>query len=430
MPKKNVVILGAGFGGLRAATVVAKGLRRRRLLGRWNVVLVDRNDHHTYTPLLYEVATTSKETADICRLHEVAAYPLKPLLARLPVELVRGEAKPLDPASGEVLLEDGRKIPCEYLVIALGSEPNYFGIKGLAEHALPFKTFRDAIRVRDAVWNLAMDQSRRNPIRILLGGAGSTGIELAAELKEWCGELEDDFPRCKLDVRIIEAAPSILPGFAPNVIRPVLKRLARLGVGLSIGKKIAGVEPAATILEGGEKIPFDIFVWTGGVKASSAVSGAASLQKEPRGRAVVEKEMECLPQTPNLKLNMKIYGLGDSACFVNPATGKPIPGVARAAILQGNVAGRNILQDILAEEKKIAAPRYRTFAPSDYPYVIPVGGKYAVAKIGPLVVRGLPAWIFKGLVELHYLLSVMPAWKAAATWLRGLRIFIQNDRLG
>jgi len=122
--------------------------------------------------------------------------------------------------------------------------------------------------------------------------------------------------------------------------------------------------------------------------------------------------------------------LGDAVCFYNPKTQKPVPGVARAAISQANVVAHNIFEEIKKELNPHYQLRIKNYHPMEYPYVIPVGGKFAVAKIGPLIISGFFGWVLKGLVELNYLLSIMPLHRALIIWLKGLWIFIQNDRLG
>jgi len=183
------------------------------------------------------------------------------------------------------------------------------------------------------------------------------------------------------------------------------------------------------LTQGGKNIPFDILIWTGGVKASS-LTQKLPLKKEKRGRIEIGSALECLPQSPDLKVTGHIYAIGDIACSYDPETGRPVPQVARAAISQGKIAAKNIIEDI----KKHAGLSKKTFTytykPINYPYIIPVGGKYAVAKIGPLIISGFWGWILKGLVEFNYLISIMPFGKALKIWLKGLRVFIQNDRLG
>ncbi|MEX2410610.1 MAG: hypothetical protein WD607_04435, partial [Candidatus Paceibacterota bacterium] len=114
------------------------------------------------------------------------------------------------------------------------------------------------------------------------------------------------------------------------------------------------------------------------------------------------------------------YAIGDISCIYDPKTGNPTPAVARSAIEQGRIVAHNILNKNNPKEYKY----------KKYPYIIPIGGKYAVAKIGPIVFSGFIAWVFKGVVELNYFLSILPFFKALKVWFKGLKIFIKNDRLG
>ncbi len=232
---KHVVILGGGFGGLRAARKISRAVQRLGLNDRYAVTLTDKNDHQVYTPLLYEVATTSKEAANIAELHDIATYNLRSLLQGYPVEFIQAEVKAIDLMRGVIQYGEGKEMGADYLVVALGSEPNYFDIQGLREHALPFKTMRDAVMIRDAVWNRVMEGERN--IRIVIGGGGPSGVELAGEFKVWCGELDQKFQKCNLDITLIEASPTIMPGFDARVVRKAQQRLLEAGVSLLVRKK-------------------------------------------------------------------------------------------------------------------------------------------------------------------------------------------------
>lgn len=416
MTKPCVVILGAGFGGLRAALQLSKKLRRKSC----DIILIDRNYYHTYTPTLYEAATTSKETANYLQLKEIVTFPIPEILKNAGVRFIKSGVQSLDLANGDVHCANGEKLKFDYLVLALGSETNYFGIPGLKENSLTLKTFLDALKIRDTI--LELMEAGKEKIEILIGGGGSTGVELAGELKEWLCELEKD-KKCEAELKIIEASPTILSGFPDPIVKKAENRLRKLGAAILTNAAIEKAEKNKVILKGEQEIPYDVLIWTGGVKASSLV-GTLPLKIEKRGRVEVVGEMECLPQSPDLKLYGKIYGLGDAICFYDPRSGKPIPGVARAALIQADIVAHNIACDIQGRKD------HRKYKPVDYPYIIPVGGKWAIAKLGPLIISGLGGWILKGLVELNYLLSIMPLWRALRTWLKGLRIFVQNDRLG
>ena len=248
-------------------------------------------------------------------------------------------------------------------------------------------------------------------------------MELAGEIQVWLGELKKEIKERDVKTTIIEASPTILPGFTEKIISAVGKRLQRLKVEIIANDPIEKVNPTKIVLKSRREVSYDILIWTGGVRASELV-GALPLRIEKRGRVEVVGEMECLPQSSDLKLYGKIYAIGDIVCFYDPETGKPIPGVARAALSQASIVASNIIAGITN------SGRYKQYRPMNYPYIIPVGGKWAVAKIGSFTIIGFFGWLFKGLVELSYFCSIMAPGKGFKLWIKGLWIFIKNDRLG
>ncbi len=423
--KKNIVIVGAGFGGLRAAVNLAQSIDNLKLADRYQIILIDKNAFHTYTPTLYEAATTSKETANMCDLKHIVTFDIREITSGYHIIFIKDVITELDLIDGDIHCGE-TKLKFDYLVLAMGSETNYFDIPGLKENSLSFKTFYDAMVLRDKVIE---NYYTKDELRIFIGGAGSTGVELAGELQEWLCELALEAKnKCRASVTIVGAQETVLPGFLPKISKLAEERLRDLGVNLMLSRKIRDVRPEVAVLENGDEVPFDILIWTGGVRAATLMA-TLPLRAEG-GRVVAHAGMECLPQTPDLKLYGKIYGLGDAICVYDPKTQKPVPLVARAAIEQADVVSKNILEEIKSEAKISKVKKTYTYEPKDYPYVVPVGGKFAIAKIGSFVLKGFPAWVFKGLIELYYISSIMPFWRAFQIWLKGLKIFIKNDRLG
>jgi NADH dehydrogenase len=417
MDRKNVVILGAGFGGLRAAMDISGALRRMRLLEKYEVTLIDRNDCHIFIPLLYKIAARPEaEHIKNC------SYDILTLIKKTAITFVHGEIISPDVTSGTITLADGRRIRADYLVIALGSETNYFGIVGLREHALQLKTIESAIEIRAAV---SAAFAKDGDVRIIAGGGGPNGIELAAELRQWANREEKARPGLHVSISIVEAMPTILPGFSPSVVRIAKRRLKRLKISVMTGMKVASVTQNEIMIAGDpakpdaapSTIPFDILIWTGGTKTPDLLT-SVPLQKEPRGKPMAENNMSCLPGTPDLRLTPMIYGIGDNVCFIDPKTKRPVPAVAHVAILEGAIAAHNLVEEI----KKVEAPSYRihnrSFKPAEYPYVIPVGETWAVAKFGPFIFSGWLGWKFSRLVEFNYLLMIMPPRKAFKAWMR------------
>lgn len=408
--KKTIVIIGAGFGGLRAAMLLGKKIKRSQQIDNYKVVLIDKNRYHTYTPLLYEAATTSKETANYPEIKNLVTYDVGDLIKKLPIRFIQNEVMEIDLIKGFIRCKSfeitHEELKFDFLLLAPGSETNYFNIPGLEKNSLALKSFTDALKIRNSVLNAITNNPNS---KIIIGGGGSTGIELAGELKEW---------QPNLSVTIIEGSPTILPGFEKNVVERVLNRLKKLNIEILTEKIITEVSQNKISLKDNSSINFDLLIWCGGVKASNLIN-KLPLKIESKGRMEVKEAMLCLPHTEDLKLYGQVYGIGDAVCCYDPITKKPLPMVARAAISQATVAANNILGKHL-----------KFYCPKTYPYVIPVGGKYAVAKIGPFIVSGILGWLIKGLVELNYLLSIMPIKHALKIWLRGLYIFIKNDRLG
>jgi len=424
MYKNNsIVVLGAGFGGLRAALVLAKKIKAERLDA--SVTLIDQNKYHTYTPTLYEIATTSKETANYCQLKEIVTFPVADIVKGVPIKFINDKVTNLDLLAGDVHC-GGKILKFNYLVIAAGSETNYFGVPGLKEEAYALKSFTDALEIRDALLDLA--QTKKDCIEIVIGGGGSTGVELAGELQLWVKQLQQEF-HCQTRITIVQAGPTILPGFEEKIIKTAEKRLAKLGVNISTNETIKGAANGIAMLESQRGLAYDILIWTGGVRAPQLV-GDMPVKTEIKGRMVANEGLECLPQTPELKLYGMIYALGDAVCFYDPVTKKPIPGVARAAISQADVVAHNIIERLRAGKNSNYTAKPIQYKPMEYPYVIPIGGKYAIAKLGPIILSGFSGWVLKGLVELNYLLSIMSFWRAIKLWLKGLSIFVKNDRLG
>ena len=425
MAKKKILILGAGFGGLKTAFRLARELWHLRLTEKYEIVLIDRYEHHTFTPLLYETATTSREAADLCKLHNLVTHNIPELIKNYPIIFIQDQITEIKPQDGTVVLKNQGAIKAEYIVLALGSEANYFDIPGLKEHSLSLKTFVDAIRIRDTVVELT--ESKPSGINVVIGGGGPTGVELAAELSNWRKRAEDKIGS-KLHVTLVEAQPTVLCGFLPKIVSATEKRLWELGVTLKINAKISKLNPHEVELESAEPISYDVFIWTGGIKTPDILLNLP-LKKDVKGKIQPETSMDCLPQNSDLTLGAKIYGLGDSVCFHDPATDRPLPTVAPVALAQASIVAYNIMEDIKQAEG-MGPAGHRTYSPIGYPYVVPVGGKFAIAKIGPFALGGFLGWTTKGLVELHYLVSIMPLSKALRVWFAGLRVFVQNDQLG
>jgi len=413
--KKNIVILGAGFAGLSAAALLGKRLRRLKLLDQYRILLVDKHQYHTYTPLLYEVATSHEEAANRVDLKKIVAFSVAQVVSKLPVEFVQTEITAIDTAHSQLTTSTGTLIAYDYLLAAPGSETAFFDIPGLRQHAHTLKSLTDALHLRKELLLSLADPEITRP-RFVIGGGGVTGVELAGEIASWVASLGK-----KAEITIVEGSGSVLSRLDSRIIALATKRLESLGVTLRCGERICEVTESEVSCVSGLKMRYDVLMWTGGIIPSSLVAAAHVARDPEKHRVVVDKTLRVT--VPDAPMAAPVFFAGDAACYVD-AAGTPVPLVARAAIDQARLAANNIVSLITG------TTALRGFKPWEYPYLIPIGGKYTIAKIGPLVLSGGLAWSLKLLVELRYLHSILPAVKATHIWSCGVLLCMRNRRLG
>ena len=405
----RVVILGCGFGGLWAA----QGLRKAPVEG----TVLDRTNHHLFSPLLYQVATAGLSAPAI-------AAPIRHILAgQRNVTVLMGEAKEIDAREKFVLLEDDSRIPYDYLVVATGAAHSYFGRDEWAPFAPGLKTLEDALEIRRRML-LAFERAERetDPARraawltFVVIGAGPTGVELAGQFAEVARHtLRGEFRRIdphSARVVLVEAAERILTAYPPDLSQKAQLQLERLGVTTWVGRKITGVDADGVSL-GDERIAARTVVWAAGVAASPvARSLGASLDRA--GRVQVAPDLS-VPGHP------EIFVIGDLAALPG------VPGIAPAAKQMGRHTAWNIIASIRGKERKPF--RYR-----DYGQLATIGRNSAVAVIGKLKLSGYLAWITWLLAHIYFLINfrnrlvVMIDWAVAYwTYQRYARILLRRD---
>ncbi|MEK7560568.1 MAG: FAD-dependent oxidoreductase [Patescibacteria group bacterium] len=410
--KQNIVILGAGFGGLMAALTLAKMLRRSRLYERYNVALVDRNNYHTYTPALYEIAAIPKGEAEAVCLKSSNCIPLDDIVSPYAIRFIQDDVRGLNPAGKTVMLRDTGALPYAYLIIALGSETNYFNIPGLAEHSVTLKTFLDAIRIRNRIEELV---ESKEALTIVVGGGGPTGVELIAEFSNFICALarrnKKEKNTCSVELILVEASAEILHGFALWMIQGAFRRLGALGVSVRVGVPITEVTDRHILLQDGNSISFDLFIWAGGVKGNSALA-SFGIPLGPKGNIAV---------TENLAADGDIFAIGDSAFFVHRETQAPLPWNVPIAEEEARIVAANIIRKIRAVPLIPFRPMRR------YPFILAVGKKYALADFVFFHFSGVLGWIAKLFVELRYFFFILPFFKAVRIWLQNVKAYTSND---
>lgn len=371
--RPTVLIVGGGFGGLRAARALASAAVR--------IVLVDRQNHHLFQPLLYQVASATLSPADI-------AAPIRHILREQGnAEVVLGEVVSVELDARRVLLADGRNLPYDFLVLAAGSLSSYFGRDAWAGLAPGLKTLEDALEIRRR-FLLSFEQAeqeedpelRREWLTFVVVGGGPTGVELAGTLKEMARlTLPREFRRIRTDrarVILVEAGPAILANLGSGLSEKAVESLERIGVEVRLGQPITGIDERAVQL-GGERIPTRTVLWAAGV-AAVPLGADLGVPVDRVGRVIVEPDLS-LPGHP------EVFAVGDLAAFTH-GTGGPLPGVAPVAIQQGEWAAANLLATLAGQ------PR-RAFCYRDKGSMATLGRGRAVARVGGLSFTGYPAWL-------------------------------------
>ncbi|HEY7741340.1 MAG TPA: NAD(P)/FAD-dependent oxidoreductase [Steroidobacteraceae bacterium] len=408
MDRPQVVIVGAGFGGL----TVARGLARAPV----DVTLIDRQNHHLFQPLLYQVATAGLSPADI-------AWPVRHLVRDQPnTRVLMGEVTGVDPARGVVMLGDG-PVSWDWLVLATGATHGYFGHDEWAAHAPGLKDLDDATAIRRRLL-LAFERAEmasnpdtaRRLLTIAIVGGGPTGVELAGAIAELARRaLVADFRAIdptRARVLLIEAGPRLLPNFPEALSRYTAAALARLGVEVRIGTPVTSCDPQGVTI-GAEFIPAATILWAAGVAASPAASWLA-MPGDRAGRVTVGADL-------TVPGHDHIYVIGDTA-LARDARGQPLPGIAPVAKQQGAWVARSILA-------RLAGRRMKPFAYRDVGLLATIGRKSAVISYRRLALRGWPAWWLWGAAHIYFLVSLRNRLIVVTQWLWSYFAFERGARL-
>ncbi len=382
----RIVILGGGYGGLNVALELERRLSRARR-SDWEILLVDRYGYHQHIILLHEVAANSITLRD-------ATVPFSRLLRGKRIGFLQGEVAGADLEQRSVAF-DGKRVPYDHLVLALGSETDFFGIPGLRQNSFGLKSIDEALAIHAQVRRAftlaetAPPEERRTLLTFVVGGGGFTGVETAGELTDWLPELAEEhrIPMPEVRLTVVEASKTILAGFGRRPIRMAREKLAAKGVELKVGTPVVRAEPGLVHLGSGEAIPTRTLIWVGGVVAPPQLA-RWGLKVGPKGRAVVDEYLESAGRP-------EVYLVGDSSLVVEPATGRPVPPTAQVALQQAEVVAGNIAADL-------GYGRHRRFEPAPTGDVISLGRKDAIATFGPVVFDGYQARLLKESIALRY----------------------------
>ena len=413
----NILILGGGFGGVKVALDLDKKLSPEEA----TVTLIDRNNYHLFLPALYEVVSSfgldlSKEET---RLKKTIAIPFADIFEDTKVNFVQAEVVSVDLDKKEVQSQGGKIFKYDYLVLALGAETETFGTVGAVEYAYKFKSIEEAIFLNRRInerYKEAQEGKRSLPVRFVIVGAGFNGIELASELACCTKNIEDV---CRLkgkctEIKLVEAAPKILPMVYDKERMIIRERLESLGVEVLESSPIEEVGPDFVQIKGGPKLNADFIIWTAGIRASTFLKNISGLKLDERGKMTVNEFMQSSDRP-------EVFGVGDSVILLDPSTNKPVPALAYVAVDQGKIIAENILRVLRNKKPEEYKPFYGV-------WIAPVGGKFAVARLGKnFTVSGFWGWVLRELVDFRYMYSILPLSKALSLMSEDVAVFTKND---
>src|SRR5581483_12016354 len=370
--KPRVVVVGAGFGGLEAARKLAKLPVQ--------ITVIDRKNHHTFQPLLYQVATAGISPGEI-------AAPIRWILrGRKNVEVLLGEVVDFDLARRMVKLPD-LEIAYDYLIVAAGARHSYFGHDEWEPFAPGLKTVEDALEIRRRVllaFELAEKQKLAGEpepaLNFVIVGAGPTGVELAGTLAEIANNvLSHEFasidPR-RTRIILLEGGPRVLPAYAPDLSESAVRQLQKLGVEVRTSALVTRIEPSA-VWVGEERIPAAVILWAAGVQASE-LGKKLGAPTDRAGRVLVNRDL-------SLPGHTEVFVIGDLAALKDE-TGSLLPGVAPVAMQEGRAVAKTIARDLRGEPRQ-------DFHYFDKGSLATIGRAAAVAQIRRLHISGYFAWL-------------------------------------
>jgi NADH dehydrogenase len=407
--RPQVVIAGAGFGGLQATKALAKA--------PVEIALIDAYNHHCFQPLLYQVATAALSPADV-------AWPIRAIVrAQKNVRVIMARVTGIDVQRRRVHTSE-IELSYDYLVLATGSTHSYFGHDDWAPFAPGLKHIADATEIRRR-FLLAFERAevvedeaeRARLLTFVIVGGGATGVEMAGAIAEVARRtLRHDFRR--IDPRnsriiLVEAGPRLLPTFPDPLSNYATRSLQSMGVEVELNRAVTGCDAQGVSLAGG-RIEAATVIWAAGVVASPAARWIGA-EHDRAGRIKVNADLS-VPGRP------EIFAAGDTASIAD-REGKPVPGIAPAAKQMGSYAGKVIAARVLGQ----SAPP--PFAYHHLGELATIGRKSAVVKLGFFQLTGFLGWLFWSAVHIYFLIGLRNRFVVALNWLWSYMTFQRGARL-
>lgn len=424
--RPRVVIVGGGFAGVAAA----QALRRAEA----DIIVLDKQNHHLFQPLLYQVATAVLHAGTI-------AVPIRSILSKQEnCMVVMKEVDDIN-VNAQTIMLGGEPYVYDYLVLATGFETNYFGNDAWKKDAPGLKTIDEAINVR-VRFLLAFEQARfeqdkaakRAALTFAIVGAGPTGVELAGAFAETAVSMRNEFRRVDTrDIRILllDFDDQILTSFHPDLSERAKRDLEGLGVEVILGTRVTDVDEkglAAEMKEGPIRIDANNVIWAAGVKGSG-LGASLGVELDRSGRVIVGEDLT-IPGHPN------VFVAGDLAHRIDAKTDQPVPAVAQGAIQGGKFAGKTIAAEIHARHQGQSAPGRKVFQYKDRGSMAIIGRNRAVVEMGKLRFGGYFAFLLWALIHIMFLIDFRRKLVVFVEWVwlytvggRGARLIYGDDRM-
>ena len=381
----NVVVIGGGFGGL-------KFLQRARS-SKIQFTLIDKQNHHLFQPLLYQVATAVLSPANI-------AFPIRRMFKNFKnVKVILDEATDINKEEKTVTISNGEKIKYDQLVISTGSKHSYFGNDDWSEYSNGLKGINDALQIRERLLRAfekaenEKDIDKRNKyLNFVVVGGGPTGVEMAGSIAEIAYKnMKEEFRNFKssdANVYLIEATEKILPMYSERLSGKAEKYLVDFGVEVRTNEKVIKIENDLVVTDK-ESIQTDNVIWAAGNEASPIIK-KLNTKTDSEGRAIVDPDC-------SIKEDGNVFVIGDAANYKDK-NNNSLPGIAPVAIQQGKYLAKIIKNKILKQDRK-------PFRYYDKGMMATVGRYKAIGKIGKIEVSGFIAWLFWSAIHILYLIG-------------------------
>jgi NADH dehydrogenase len=368
---KRVLIIGGGFGGLH----IAKGLKNKN----FQVVMLDKNNYHTFQPLLYQVATSGLEPDSI-------AYPIRKIFkSQQRFHFRMANVQRIDPAENVVNTDIG-DISYDYLVIATGTTTNFFGMKGVEKYAMTMKSVSEALDLRSLILQnfekalLATEEEQESCMNFPIVGAGPTGVDLAGALAELKNHiLPADYPDLniqRMKIQVIEMQDEVLKPMSEKASKKALNYLQELGVDVMLNKSVASFDGNKLTFQSGEVLESKTLIWAAGVKGN-IIDGFPE--------SIIDKGRYMVDRTSKVRGTENVYAIGDIAHMTTPLFESGMPQVAPVANQQGDFLAKNLIRISNGQEPKL-------FEYFDKGSMATIGRNRAVVDMGKIKFQGTLAW--------------------------------------